>query len=99
MMPSKKKKLILLSIDFRIWLPLAKTATKVLETELKEDNISFIFSGTIGPVRDLIFKSNLIEIIDKKMMFSSVDKAMYFIDNEINLNENIDNKIATQANN
>ena len=68
-------------------------------SELREDKISFIFSGTIGPVRDLIFKSNLIKIIDKKMMFSRVEKAMYFIDNEISLNENIDNKIATQANN
>ena len=41
----------------------------------------------------------LIDIIDKKMMFSRVEKAMYFIDNEISLNENIDNKIATQVNN
>ena len=68
-------------------------------SELKEDNIKFIFSGTIGPVRDIIFKSKLIDVIDKKMMFSRVEKAMYFIDNEINLNENVDNKIATQVNN
>ena len=72
---------------------------KQVISELREDNISFIFSGTIGPVRDIIFKSNLIDIIDKKMMFSRVEKAMYFIDNEISLNENIDNKIATQSNN
>ena len=32
-------------------------------------------------------------------MFSSVEKAIYFIDNQIALKDNLDNKIATQANN
>ena len=71
---------------------------KQLILDLKEDNINFIISGTIGPVRDTLFKSKLIEVIGKNMMFSNVEKAIYYIDNQINMSDNTNNKIATQTN-
>lgn len=81
---------------------LDSSAIKMLNqliSEYRKAGISFIISGTIGPVRDLIFRSKLITIIGKAHMFSSVEKAIYFIDNQIALKDNLDNKIATQANN
>ena len=64
---------------------------------LKNKGYVFIITGTIGPVRDIIIKSTLIDTIGKEMMFTQVKKAVYYIDN---ISDAIDdNNIALQSNN
>ncbi len=67
--------------------------------DLQKKGFIFIITGSIGPVRDIIFKSNLIETIGKELMFTQVKKAICYIDNITNSDINHDIKIASQSNN
>lgn len=53
-----------------------------LITELRQKNILFAVAGATGPVRDLIFKSRLSEVITEELMFAEVHKAMKCLDSE-----------------
>ncbi len=80
---------------------LDSTAIKLLAQlieELKEEQINFMVSGSIGPVRDIIFKSDLIKIIGENMLFASVEKAVFSIDNKSFTSTDNVSKIATQTN-
>ena len=70
---------------------------KNLIEALQNKGFVFIITGAIGPVRDIISKSNLIDTIGKDMMFPQVKKAISFIDNASENSE--DNNIALQSNN
>ncbi len=49
---------------------------KNLIVELSNKDIAFAVAGATGPVRDIIFKSKLINVIGKEMMFAEVHKAL-----------------------
>lgn len=53
-----------------------------LITELRQKDILFAVSGATGPVRDLIFKSKLAEVITEELMFAEVHKAMKCLDSD-----------------
>ena len=58
-----------------------------------------MITGTIGPVRDILTKSGLIETIGKDMMFTQVKKAVFYVDNLKTSDFDPDNNIAIQSNN
>ncbi len=49
---------------------------KNLIVELSNKGIAFAVAGATGPVRDILFKSKLIDVIGKEMMFAEVHKAL-----------------------
>ena len=66
---------------------------------LKNKGYLFMITGTIGPVRDILTKSGLIDTIGKDMMFTQVKKAVFYIENLKNTGIDPDNNIAIQSNN
>ncbi len=76
------------------------TAIQMLEDviqDLKKDGVLFAIAGAIGPVRDIIFSSGLIDSIGKEMMFAEVSNAVDCVESagEQNL-EKMCKKIALQ---
>ena len=57
-----------------------------------------MISGIIGPVRDILFKSGLIDTIGKDQIFTEVKKAVFYIENLSPDNSDVDNEIAVQTN-
>lgn len=53
-----------------------------LIAELREKNLLFAVAGANGPVRDIIFKSGLAEVITKELMFAEVQKALECIESD-----------------
>jgi len=58
----------------------AKTLIKVME-EVHDRDIKFFIAGAIGPIRDIIFRSNIIEELEKECLFVSTKEAVAFFDN------------------
>lgn len=50
--------------------------------ELREKGILFAVAGAKGPIRDLLFKSKLAEIITPDLMFAEVSKAIECVENK-----------------
>ena len=55
---------------------------KNLIKELRQKNILFAVAGANGPVRDILFRSKLSDLITKDLMFAEVDKALECIHND-----------------
>lgn len=53
-----------------------------LITELRQKDILFAVSGANGPIRDLIYKSKLADVITEELMFAEVHKAMKCLDSD-----------------
>lgn len=51
---------------------------KELITDLKQKDIQFYLSGAIGPVRDLLFKDQIMDDIGESNQFMDVDDAMNY---------------------
>lgn len=59
------------------------TGTNVLVNvikELKRKGISFYISGAIGPTRDIIYKTEIIEVLGEDNLFVKTHEAVKFID-------------------
>ncbi len=55
---------------------------KNLIHELRERGILFAVAGAKGPIRDLLFKSKLAEVITPDLMFADVSKAVECVENQ-----------------
>ena len=70
---------------------------KIIE-DLKSKNIQMMLSGTVGPTRDIVFKSGIIEVLGKENLFLRTHEAEDSYDGRYNKNE-ISTKIAEQTEN
>lgn len=52
---------------------------KVIE-EIHQKNIQFYIAGAIGPTRDIIFNSGIIEALHKEFLFVSIKEAVAYFD-------------------
>lgn len=66
--------------------------------DLKSKNIQMMLSGTVGPTRDIVFKSGIIEVLGKENLFLRTHEAEDSYDGRYNKNE-ISTKIAEQTEN
>lgn len=51
---------------------------KILNTELSGMGITLLLSGVIGPVRDILEKSNMVDHLGKEHFFMSLDNAVQY---------------------
>ncbi|MRI02257.1 sulfate permease [Kriegella sp. EG-1] len=65
--------------------------------ELHERDLLFIIAGAIGPTRDIIFNSGIINALDKNFLFVKTKEAVDFFDNPENVNL-LRDKVALQKN-
>ncbi len=72
----------------------AKTLMKVME-EVHARDIKFFIAGAIGPIRDIIFRSNIIEELQKECLFVSTKEAVACFDNP-NATSALQEKVAFQ---
>ena len=72
-------------------------ALEEIYNSLKKQNITFALSGAIGPVRDLLFKSGLMDKIGKENQFMALHRAVDYYQSENSENKNW-SKIAIQNN-
>lgn len=70
---------------------------KIIE-DLKIKNIKIMFSGTAGPIRDILYKSGIIEILGKENLFLRSHEAEDYYDGKYNKTP-ISKKIAEQTEN
>ncbi len=54
---------------------------------INERNLKFYIAGAIGPARDVIFSSRIIDILGKENMFIETKQAIAFFDDPHSLNE------------
>lgn len=72
-------------------------ALEEIYNSLKKQNIIFALSGAIGPVRDLLFKSGLMDKIGKENQFMALHRAVDYYQTENSENKNW-SKVAIQNN-
>jgi len=73
----------------------AKMLIKVME-EVHGKDIKFFIAGAIGPIRDIIFRSNIIEELEKECLFVSTKEAVACFDNPKAISQ-LQEKVAFQT--
>lgn len=74
----------------------AQTLKKLIET-LYENGIHFFIAGAIGPTRDILFSSGILELLPKECLFVETREAVEFFDDPAKKLEMKD-KVAHQRN-
>lgn len=62
----------------------AKMLVQVIE-EIHQRNIEFYIAGAIGPTRDIIFTSGIIDVLHKECLFVRITEAVKYFDNPGNV--------------
>ncbi len=65
-------------------------------SELRNNNLQFYIAGAIGPTRDIIFSSGIIDALSKECLFVKTREAVAFFDNPKNIPD-FREKIAHQS--
>ena len=74
----------------------ANTLKKVIE-KLYEKGIHFFIAGAIGPTRDLLFSSGIMELLPKECLFAETREAVAFFDDPTKKSQT-QNMVAHQSN-
>ncbi|QWX84348.1 solute carrier family 26 protein [Cellulophaga sp. HaHaR_3_176] len=72
----------------------AQMLTKVIR-EIHQKNIQFYIAGAIGPTRDIIFNSGIIEELHKEFLFVKIKEAVNYFDDPSTLSS-LQGKVAYQ---
>lgn len=75
------------------------TATSMLVKlifEIQQKNLKFFISGAIGPTRDVIFNSGIIELLPREHLFLRIQEAVNFFDDPESASE-VQERIAYQS--
>ncbi len=62
----------------------AKMLVQVIE-EIHQRNIEFYIAGAIGPTRDIIFTSGIIDVLHKECLFVRITEAVKYFDDPANV--------------
>ncbi len=101
MADEKGKALKLIILDSEAINHLDSSAVNMLEgvlIELKTRGVKFYMADIIGPVRDVIYKSGLIELLGKNSLFMRTADALDYYDGVTIIDENEQYKYKTIAN-
>jgi SulP family sulfate permease len=63
--------------------------------EIHEMNVQFYIAGAIGPTRDIIFDSGIVNCLDKKYLFVKIKEAVAYYDDP-NTTTTLREKVAHQ---
>ncbi len=74
----------------------ALTLKKLIES-LYEKGIHFFIAGAIGPTRDILFSSGIMDLLPKACLFVETREAVEFIDHPV-IKDGVKDKVALQRN-